>query len=44
LIDIPDMKYFHHDKDEDNNPAPRGEVCVRGPGCTQGYYKNKEAT
>jgi len=38
LEDIPEMGYSHKDK------HPRGEICVRGNGITQGYYKNEEAT
>lgn len=42
LVDLPDMKYTHLDKDEDGNLAPRGEVYVRGPNIIPGYYKNDE--
>jgi len=39
LIDVPLMKYTAQDK-----PNPRGEICVRGVICTQGYYKDPENT
>jgi len=38
LEDIAEMGYKHTDT------HPRGEICVRGNGITQGYYKNPEAT
>lgn len=44
LIDVPDMKYFSTDKDEDGNPAPRGEILVRGGNVVPGYYKNDAKT
>ncbi len=28
---VPDMNYSSLDKDEKNNPTPRGELCLRGP-------------
>lgn len=33
LIDVPAMEYF-----ADDSPNPRGEICVRGPGCFKEYY------
>lgn len=36
LIDIPEMNYFSSDG--------RGEIMVKGPTCTRGYYKNPEET
>lgn len=44
LIDVPEMKYFSTDKDEQGNSAPRGEILVRGASVIPGYYKNDEKT
>lgn len=38
------MNYTHNDKDENGNPAPRGEVCIRSNGNMVAYYKNEKAT
>jgi long-chain acyl-CoA synthetase len=38
LVDVPEMGYSSKD------PIPRGEVWMRGPGVTSGYYKNPKVT
>lgn len=44
LVDVPELDYRVTDKDENGNLAPRGEVCMRGPGVFMGYYKDEEKT
>jgi len=38
------MNYTHKDTDENGNPFPRGEVCMRGPGNFNFYYKDEAKT
>ncbi|KAJ7771702.1 hypothetical protein B0H16DRAFT_1514415 [Mycena metata] len=39
LLDVPAMGYTSEDL-----PNPRGELCIRGPCCFEGYYKDEKNT
>ncbi len=44
LEDVKEMNYTNDDKDEQGRPCPRGEICVRGPNITLGYYEMADKT
>ena len=38
------MNYTSDDKDENDHPMPRGEICYRGYNCFKGYFGQKQQT
>ena len=46
LVDVPDMGYLHTDTihNQSQRCDGRGEICVRGPGVFQGYYRDAAST
>lgn len=43
LVDVPEMDYTSKDIIDGIN-QPRGEICIRGPSCFNGYFRNEEKT
>lgn len=39
LVDVPELGFFTTDK-----PYPRGEVCVKSPYMSEGYYGDEDLT
>ena len=44
LFDIPEMNYTSKDQDEQGNPLPRGEICIRGFNVFRGYFQLPDKT
>lgn len=38
------MNYTSLDHDEEGNPCPRGEICIRGYNVFKGYFMMPEET
>lgn len=43
LVDVPEMDYTSKDT-ENGEQVPRGEVCISGPACFSGYFRNDKKT
>ena len=44
LIDVPELKYFTNNTNEEGEPLPQGEICFRGQNSFLGYFKNAKET
>ena len=44
LVDVPEMHYTSKDRDSEDEPVLRGEVCIRGSTIFVGYYKEPQKT
>ena len=44
LIDVPELKYFTNNTNEEGEPLPQGEICFRGQNSFLGYFKNAQET
>lgn len=42
IVDVPDLNYYHNDKDDNGNPRPRGELLLRGQSIIPAYYQLEE--
>ncbi len=44
LEDVPELNYNSRTLDANGNPAPTGEICLKGTTMTSGYFRDKNKT